>query len=79
RNMPLWFVAIPAVFMLILPAWALCYQLFHRSLGAENSWLSQGDWVLAGFAIVTLAVEIWMIVEAVRVWPHVKGVLEEKA
>jgi carbon starvation protein len=78
RNMPIWFIAIPAVFMLVLPAWALCYQLFYRSLGAETSWLSQGDWVLAGFAIVTLAVEIWMICEAVLVWPKIKGVLEEK-
>jgi carbon starvation protein len=78
RNMPLWFVAIPAVFMLILPAWALCYQLFHRSLGAETSWLRQGDWVLAGFALVTLAVEVWMIIEAVRMWPRIKGVLEVK-
>jgi carbon starvation protein len=79
RNMPLWFIAIPAVFMLILPAWALCYQLFHRSLGADTSWLAQGDWVLAGFALVTLAVEVWMIIEAVRMWPRVKGVLEEIA
>lgn len=78
RNMPIWFIAIPAIFMLILPAWALSYQLFYRSLGAQTSWLSQGDWVLIGFAIVTLAVEVWMIVEAVLTWPKIKGVLEEK-
>jgi len=76
RSMPLWFVAIPAFFMLVLPAWALGYQLFHRSLGADSSWLARGDWVLAGFGIATLLVEIWMIVEAVKAWPRVKGVLE---
>lgn len=76
RNMPLWFIAIPAVFMLILPAWALSYQLFAKSLGKENSWLAQGDWMLAGFGIITLAVEIWMIIEAVRMWPKVKGLAE---
>ncbi len=76
RAMPLWFVAIPTVFMLVLPAWALGYQLFHRSLGAQNSWLAQGDWLLAGFAMLTLLVEIWMIIEAIRIWPHIKGVTD---
>ncbi len=79
RNMPLWFVAIPATFMLILPGWALSYQLFYRSLGAETSWLAQGDWILAGFGLATLVVEIWMIIEAVRMWPKVKGILETPA
>jgi carbon starvation protein len=62
--------------MLVLPAWALGYQLFHRSLEGGASWLAKGDWVLAGFGLATLAVEAWMIVEAVRAWPKVKGVLE---
>lgn len=72
RGMPLWFIVVPAVFMLVLPAWALSYQLFHRSLGAETSWLAQGDWVLVFFALATLAVEAWMIVEAIRAWPSAK-------
>ena len=76
RGLPLWFVAVPAFFMLVLPAWALGYQLFHRSLEGGASWLAKGDWVLAGFGLATLAVEAWMIVEAVRAWPKVKGVLE---
>lgn len=79
RSMPLWFVAIPAVFMLILPAWALGYQLFYKALGKENSWLASGDWMLAGFAIVTLVIEIWMIAEAIRIWPRAKGILEQPA
>lgn len=76
RNMPLWFIAIPTVFMLVLPAWALSYQLFHRALGSEQSWLAQGDWILAGVGVTTLAVEIWMIIEAIRIWPKAKGLLE---
>jgi carbon starvation protein len=79
RAMPLWFVAIPAVFMLVLPAWALGYQLFYRSLGENSSWLARGDWILAGFGLATLIVEAWMIVEAVLAWPRVKGVLEAPA
>jgi carbon starvation protein len=77
RSMPIWFVAIPAFFMLLLPAWAMIYQLFYRALGSDQSWLAKGDWMLAFFGIATLLVEIWMIIEAVRVWPKINGVLEE--
>lgn len=79
HSMPLWFVAIPAFFMLVLPAWALGYQLFYRSLGADSSWLGRQDWVLAAFGMATLLVEIWMIIEAVKAWPKVKGILERPA
>jgi carbon starvation protein len=76
RAMPLWFVAIPAFFMLLLPAWAMGYQLFYQSLGSSQSWIGKGDWMLAFFGIATLLVEGWMIVEAVKMWPRVKGVIE---
>lgn len=76
RRLPLWFVIVPAVFMLVLPAYALGYQLFFQALGSEQSWLDRGDWVLAGFGVATLAIELWMIVEAVRAWPEADGVLE---
>ncbi|MFD2257113.1 carbon starvation protein A [Luteolibacter algae] len=78
RNMRLWFVAVPAIFMLILPAWALSYQLFFQALGKTQSWIGEGDWFLGGFGIITLLIEIWMIVEAVRVWPKVRGELERQ-
>ena len=29
RNKPVWFLAIPLVAMVIMPAWALLYQMFH--------------------------------------------------
>jgi carbon starvation protein len=76
RAMPVWFVAIPAFFMLLLPAWAMVYQLFYRALGSEQSWIAKGDWMLAFFGVATLLVEIWMIAESIRMWPRVKGVLE---
>ena len=79
RQMPLWFVAIPAFFMLLLPAWALCYQLFVKALGQNESWLAGQDWMLAGFGIASLIIEIWMIIEAIRIWPRIGGLIEQRA
>ena len=33
--------------------------------------------MLVTFGIATLALEIWMIIEAVIAWPKVKGLMEE--
>jgi carbon starvation protein len=75
RNMPIWFVAIPAVFMLILPAVAMVSQLF----AGDAAWLTgkNPNYLLAGIGIVTLALEAWILVEAAKAWPKAKGVLEK--
>ena len=75
RNVPVWFIAIPMIFMLVMPAWAMLDQL--------PRWLSPGEgvpinWTVVTIAIATLALEFWMIVEAALLWPRAKGVLEEK-
>lgn len=77
RNMPIWFVAIPAVFMLILPAVAMVSQLFM----GDAAWLTgkNPNYLLATIGIVTLALEAWILVEAAKAWPKAKGVLEEAA
>jgi carbon starvation protein len=79
RRLPLWVVAVPAAFMLVLPAYALGYQLFVQALGSPNSWLAGGDWTLALFGVATLVIEAWMIVEAVKAWRGADGVLEPDA
>ena len=72
RRLPIAFALVPALFMLALPIWAMGSNLID--------WLQadQTNWLLCGVAIVTLALEAWMIVEAVRLWPRAKGVLEEQ-
>ncbi|MEM1085244.1 MAG: carbon starvation protein A [Verrucomicrobiota bacterium] len=74
RNLPIWFVAIPATFMLVLPAVAMIMQLV---VGA-NAWLTgtTPNYLLGAFGIATLALEAWIIVEALKAWPKAKGVLE---
>lgn len=75
RRLPVWFIVLPMIFMLIIPGWAMGYQLF----AGESSWLAaeKKNWALIVIAIATLALEIWMITEALLAWPKAKGVLEE--
>ena len=71
RNLPVWFVAIPTVFMLILPGIAMSIELFK-----DGGWIAKAQWHLVVIGAATLALEIWMIVEAFIAWPKTKGVLE---
>ncbi|MEM9353786.1 MAG: carbon starvation protein A [Planctomycetota bacterium] len=73
RNKPIWFLAVPTVLMIVLPAWALCWKLFNEDTG----WFTKGDTLLASLGIVTLLLQAWMVVEAAIAWPRAKGVLEE--
>ncbi|MEM9883624.1 MAG: carbon starvation CstA 5TM domain-containing protein, partial [Planctomycetota bacterium] len=66
RGKPVWFVLLPLGFMLAMPAWAMAVQL------PEWASADEPNWVLIGIAAATLALEGWMVVEAVRLWPGVK-------
>ncbi|MEE2813590.1 MAG: carbon starvation protein A [Verrucomicrobiota bacterium] len=76
RGRMIWFLAIPMVFMLIMPMWAMLHQLF-----VSPGWLKAGqiNYLLGGIGLATIALEIWMIVEALKIFPKAKGVLEEGA
>ena len=45
----------------------------------ENSWMAQENWLLVGIAVVTMALEAWMVIEAIKMFPKVKGVVEANA
>lgn len=78
RSRPVWFLTLPMIFMLIMPLWAMTWQLFVG--GADNpSWISQGKWTLVAIGLATLVLETWMIVEAALMFPRAKGVLEQNA
>ncbi|MAS96219.1 MAG: carbon starvation protein A [Verrucomicrobiales bacterium] len=74
RSLPVWFVAFPAVFMLVLPGIAMSMQVFT----GESSFLAQKNWLLFGIGLATLGLQAWTIVEALIAWPKAKGVLEEQ-
>ncbi len=70
RGKPVWFLGLPMLFMLVMPAWAMLVQLPH--------WLNEDNpnTALILIAVATLALEVWMVTEAVLLWPRVKGELE---
>jgi carbon starvation protein len=72
RNLPIWFIAIPTCFMLILPGVAMSIELLR-----PGGWVARGDYLLVGIGAATLLLEIWMIAEALIAWPKARGVLEE--
>lgn len=72
RNLPIWFVAIPTLFMLIIPAWAMLYQVFIAAIGSDKSWIEQSQWLLVAMGIATIILEIWMIWEAIIGWKKLK-------
>lgn len=76
RAIPIWFIAFPASILLILPGYAMIYQLFIDANGKGQSWIEQGNWLLAGVGITTLILQILMITEALRLFPKAKGILE---
>ena len=74
RNVPVWFLVIPMVFMLAMPIWAMSYNLFHP----DSGWLvaEKPNYLLGSIGIATIALELWMIFEAFKAFPKAKGVLE---
>ncbi len=69
RQKPIWFLAFPTVFMLAMPASAMVVQIID--------WWHKGSYLLVFIAGATLALEAWMIVEAILMWPRARGILEE--
>ena len=62
RGSPRWFIVIPTIFMLLVPASALVWQAFIGN-EANPSWLADERWLLVGVAAVTLVLEAWLVVE----------------
>jgi len=75
RDKPIWFIALPMIFMLIMPMWAMSQQLFI----GENSWIKQGNWLVSFIGFATILLEVWMVYEAWQMFPKAKGVLEDGA
>lgn len=77
RSKPIWFVAIPMAFMVVMPTLALGWQLFDPAQG----WvINYGDKpLLATIGLVTLGIQVWMVTEGVLAWKSAKGVLEDPA
>jgi len=87
RRKPIWFALFPMVLMLIMPAWALLWQLFNQTSGwlwplwammtSQAAWEWTNSHLLLGIGLAVIGLQVWMVVEGILLWPRAKGVLEE--
>lgn len=68
RALPVWFIVIPTIFMLLLPGIAMAIQV--------SQWFQGGQWLLFAIGLATIALQLWIIFEAVVAWPKARGVIE---
>lgn len=73
RNKPIAFAAVPMLMMLIMPGWAMIHNMF-----SDSGWLATGDYKLFGFGLAVMALQIWMVIEGILLWPKAHGILEEQ-
>ncbi len=73
RGRTIWFAAIPMGVMLIMPAWAMLWQMFNETTG----WWQAEKTLLFWTAALILCLQIWMVIEAFLLFPRIRGVLEE--
>ncbi len=69
RALPVWFIIPPTILMLVLPGIAMSIQVYEFF---QNSQI-----LLAGLGLATIALQLWIIFEAVVAWPRARGVLED--
>ncbi|NRB26798.1 MAG: carbon starvation protein A, partial [Roseibacillus sp.] len=67
RALPVWFIVIPTLFMLILPGIAMSMNVV--------TFVKDSQWLLAVLGLATIALQLWIIFEAVVAWPRARGVL----
>lgn len=77
QSMPIGFIVLPALLMLVLPAWAMLHQIFIQAVGSTDSWLEQGRWLLVGIGAASLLLETWMVGEAIFAWRRMKNDTDE--
>ncbi|MCH8822562.1 MAG: carbon starvation protein A [Planctomycetes bacterium] len=71
RRLPVWFIIFPMLFMLVMPAFAMIIQI-PKWISADSP-----NWTVIIIAIATMALEAWMIIEAIMLWPKARGEIEQ--
>ena len=69
HNRPIWFLIFPTIFMVITSGSALIYQL--------NMFLETRNWLLLALGVVALIMQIWFLVESLRLIRNVRGIPPE--
>jgi carbon starvation protein len=69
RSKAIAFLAVPMLLMLLMPFWAMSYDLLFN-------WIPQRNYLLVAFGIGILGLQMWIVVEGLLIWRKAKGVLE---
>ncbi|MCA9192065.1 MAG: carbon starvation protein A [Planctomycetales bacterium] len=69
RNKSVAVLAVPAIIMMLVPGWAMTYDLVFN-------WIPGKKYLLVSFGAGILLLQVWMFVEALLVWKSARGVLE---
>jgi carbon starvation protein len=67
HSRPIWFLALPGALMVVLPAWAMGYQI--------KGWYEARNWLLFFLGIGIEVLQVWMLWEGLMMWNRAKGVL----
>lgn len=73
RCIRMWFIAAPTVLMLLVPLAATLVQVFGPG---PSPWLRTGQYHLVAIGLAIAMLQLWMVAEALLLWPKVRGVLE---
>ncbi len=68
RGKPIFFLVPPLILMVIMPTWAMLWQMFNDQQG----WLAKGDYKLLFFGFLVLALQMVMLVEGGRILGRVR-------
>ncbi len=71
QRRPVWFLIIPLLFMLVMPAWAMLWKMFNPEAG----WLVKKNYLLFGFGLAVQVLMVWILFEAVLIWKKARGYL----
>lgn len=74
RGIKNWFIVLPMLMMLIVPLVATLVQTF--GYGEFGGWLEAGQYHLVVVGLLICGLQIWMVIEALLLWPKVRGILE---
>ncbi|RCL40293.1 MAG: carbon starvation protein A [Verrucomicrobia bacterium] len=69
RSLPVWFIIPPTIVMLILPGIAMTIKVCE--------FFQNSQFLLAVLGLATIALQLWIILEAKAAWPRARGVIED--
>ena len=87
RNINVIFAAIPMGIMLVMPAAAILWQVFNANSGwawpllgmikGTQDWSWHHSHLLLTIGVATLGLQLWIVIEALLLFPATKGILEK--